>query len=290
MRSARLLLCAILLAGPSATTRGSPAPSPPPAALRLDPFYARYLDAGGIPLVGSARVPDEALAKARDIVLAMLAHRPDLKAQLVRGGARVAILAEQEAITDLPENRGWKKPAKDDPRLTACERKHYDLIEAASDRDYWNGRARGSGGLFTAAGAENVLGLPGDRYFGENILVHEFSHAILDAIAAADPALYRAVEAAYAHAVAAGLWKGDYAGVTVQEYWAEGTQFWFDDNKLARLGGANIVSDRDLARYDPALWRLLARVYGDRHRIAADAYYRHPARLDVPPGYQSADC
>jgi len=292
MQSPRLLLlCAALLAAPAAPpSLPGLAPAPPPAALRLDPFYARYLDAGGIPVVGSARVPPEALLRARDIVLAMLAHRPDVKAQLARSGARVAILAVDEAITDLPENRGWKKPAKDDPRLTACERKHYAEIEAASDRDYWNGRARGSGGLPTAAGAENVLGLTGDRYFGENILVHEFSHAILDAVAVVDPGLHRAVEAAYARAVAAGLWKGDYAGVTVQEYWAEGTQFWFDDNKLARLEGANVASDGDLKRYDPALWRLLERVYGDRHRIAADAYYRHAARLDVPPGYQSADC
>jgi hypothetical protein len=294
-RLAALLAAAVLASAGAAAGEGPPAPStaapaPPPASLRLDPFYARYLDAGGIPILGSARVPSEALLRARDIVLAMLAHRPDLQAQLARSGARVAILAVDEAITDLPENRGWKKPAKDDPRLTACERKHYGEIEAASDRDYWNARARGSGGLPTAAGAENVLGLAGDRYFGENILVHEFSHAILDAIAAVDPALHRAVEAAYAHAVAAGLWKGDYAGVTVQEYWAEGTQFWFEDNKLARLAGANVASDRDLRRYDPALWRLLERVYGDRHRIAADAYYRHPASLDVPPGYQSADC
>jgi hypothetical protein len=236
------------------------------------------------------RVPPEALAKARDTILAMLAHRPDLRAALARRGARVALIAADEAITDLPEHRGWKKPARDDPRLTACELKHYAEIEAVSDRDYWNARARGSGGLFTTVGAETLLAAPGSRYFGENLLVHEFAHAVLDAVEKADPPLYRAVTAAYGRARAAGLWQGDYAGVTIQEYWAEGTQFWFNDNMLARLDRTTIVSDADLARYDPALAAALARAYGDRHRLAGDPFYRHPARLNVPVGYKSADC
>jgi len=299
-RSRRLLLltaAVAVLAGCTgggagvAATASSPSPvlSPPPA-LRLDPFYARYLDAGGIPIVASARVPEAALERARGLVLAMLAARPDLRAELVREGARVGIIAADEAITDLPEHRGWTRPAKDDPRLTACERKRYAEIAAMSDRDYWNARARGNGGLFTTVGAENLLATPGGRYFGETILVHEFAHAILDAVARADPALHRAIEAAYARARAERLWEGDYASVTVQEYWAEGTQFWFNDNMLARLDRANVVSDRDLARYDPPLAAALARAYGRRHRLPGDPFYRHPARLAVPAGYRSADC
>lgn len=241
-------------------------------------------------MVGSSRVPAEALLRARRIVAAMLAHRPDLAAELVREGARVGVMAADEAITDLPEHRAWKKPARDDPRLTQCELKHYDRIEAASDRDYWNARARGIGGTFTTVGAENLLGERGDRYFGETILVHEFSHAILGAVERIDPALYRAAEAAYSDAKSKGKWKGDYAAVTLQEYWAEGTQFWFNDNKLARLDEGPVVSDSDLERYDPALYRVLERVYGGRHRLAGDPYYKHPARLDVPAGYKSADC
>jgi len=220
----------------------------------------------------------------------MLAHRPDLRSELVREGVRVGVIAADEAITDLPENRGWKKPARDDPRLTACELKYYDRIEAVSDRDYWNARARGIGGAFTIVGAENLLAERGDRYSGENILVHEFSHAIFGAVEKADPKLYRAASAAYAHAKAAGLWKGDYASVTLDEYWAEGTQFWFDDNKLARLDGADVVSHEDLKRYDPALYAVLAKVYGKSHRLADDPWYRHPARMDVPVGYKSAEC
>lgn len=293
-RRLRLLAAlAVLAAGPgpvSAAPRPESGVGAPSTGLRLDPFYAKQADAGGIPVIGSARAPDAALLVARDLVLDMLTHRPDLREEMVRQGVRVGVMAPDEAITDLPENRGWKKPERSDPRLTGCELKYFDRIEAMSDRDYWNARARGTGGRFTTVGAENLLALAGGRYFGENILVHEFSHAILEAVARADPTLYRAAERAFAEAKAKGLWKGDYAAVTLQEYWAEGTQFWFNDNMLARLDGAEIVSDRDLRRYDPALASVLGRVYGRRHRLAADPWYRHPARMNVPVGYKSAEC
>jgi hypothetical protein len=208
----------------------------------------------------------------------------------MRQGVRVGVIAQEEAITDFPEHRHWKKPSPDDPRLTACELKHFARIEAMSDRDYWNARARGIGGTFTTVGAENLLAMPGSRYFGENILVHEFSHAIFSAIQRADPALYAEVERAYRAARAAGKWKGDYASVTIQEYWAEGTQFWFETNMLARLDEREVLSAKDLRAYDRALYRALRKAYGKRHRVTGDPFHRHLARLNVPKGYKSADC
>jgi hypothetical protein len=260
----------------------------PPAG--TDPFYAKYRDAGGIPVIGSARVPDAAIVRAAEIVRDMLARRPDIRAQMVRQGVRVGVIAEEEAITDLPEHRHWTKPRRDDRRLTSCELKYFERIEAQSDRDYWNARSRGTGGRFTTVGAENLLAVPGSRYFGENILVHEFAHAVLDAIRAADPKLFEEVEAAYRAALSAGRWKGDYAAVTLTEYWAEGTQYHFNTNMLARLDERPVLSDRDLLAYDPALAAALAKAYGRRHRIGADPFHEHHARLNVPEGYKSAEC
>ena len=82
------------------------------------PFYTKRLDAAGLPVIASARAPDEALAAARDIVTGMLAHRPDLARHLVRQGYRVAVMAAEESTTDLPEQSAWTRPAADDPRLT----------------------------------------------------------------------------------------------------------------------------------------------------------------------------
>lgn len=256
---------------------------PPPPALRLDPFYVRHIDAGGIPIVASAKVPDEALRSARDIAVAMLAERPDLHRWMAASGFRVAVMAPDEATLDLPEQRDWKKPAPDDPRLTRCERKHYaERIGALSDRDYWNARARGMGGQLTSAATENLLGIPGTRYYGENIFVHEFSHAILDAIRQRDPALHASIANAYAAAMARGLWRGEYAATTVGEYWAEGTQLWFDTNQITVVDGRRLLHHGDLRRYDPALYAVLGQVYGRNHRLPGDVFHRHPAR--VPRG------
>ncbi len=263
----------------------------PPEALRLDPFYRKYADAGGIPIIGSAKVPDAALLIARDIVNAQLSRRRDIRAELARQGVRVAVIAPDEGTTDLPENRDWKKPSPDDPRLTSCERNEYAArIGALTDRQYWNQRTRGSGGTLTSVGAENLLGLPGTRYFGENILIHEIAHAILNAVEQVDPSLFHRIDSAYRRALAGGRWKGDYAAVSLQEYWAEGSQFWFNSNMISRLDDGTILSREDLERYDPALHAALGAVYGDHDRIRADIFHNHMARLNVPAGRKSADC
>lgn len=274
-----MVLCALT----SAQIACAAAPTAPPKSLHLDPFYAKYLDAGGIPVTSSAKVPDPVLASARSIVLQMLAHRPDLKAELVREGYRVVVMAESESTLDLPEQAGWKKPARDDIRLTRCERKHYDeRIGRLTDRQYWDWRARGMGGRLTSGAVEDLLGLPTSRYYGETIFVHEFGHDVLQAIRAADPALYASVGRAYAHAEAAGLWHDEYAMTTLDEYWANGTQFWFNSNKLEVMNGRRVLSDADLKAYDPQLYTVLARAYGDRHHLDGDPFYDSPAR--IPPG------
>jgi hypothetical protein len=275
---------AIIAAAALAQAACAAVPTAPPKSLGLDPFYAKYLDAGGIPITSSAKVPDAVLEKARSIVLQMLAFRPDLKAELVREGYRVAIMAQSESTLDLPEQSGWKKPTKDDPRLTRCERKHYqERIGRLTDRQYWDWRARGMGGRLTSGAVEDLLGLKSSRYYGETIFVHEFGHDVLEAIRNADPDLYAAVERAYAHAKAKDLWHHEYAMTTVDEYWANGTQFWYDSNKLEVMDGRQVLSDADLKAYDPELYAVLARAYGDNHHLAGDPFYDSPARIPKGP-------
>ena len=249
--------------------------TPPPDSLELDSlFYRKYTDAAGIPVVSSARVPDAALLVARDIVVHMLLRRPDLREHMAAHGQRVGIMSVDETTTDMPEQRDWKKPAYDDPRLTAGERAQYyepGGIASMTDREYWARRARGMGGRYTTGAEENVLGYPGTRYFGENILVHEFSHAVHGAIRRVDPELAAAIQAAYDTALEAGRFPGHYAANTVAEYWAEGTQWWFGSNYEACFDDVVLYTPEDLAAYDPELFRLLGRVYPD-HRIPMDVH------------------
>jgi hypothetical protein len=119
----------------------------PPTSLGLDPFYKKYADAFGIPIVSSELVPDAALLMARDIVNYMLLKRPDIRAAMVERSSRVLIMAESEGEMDLPERSSWTKPAKNDPRLTQRERDTYDSpngIGSMTAQQYWNNRARGS--------------------------------------------------------------------------------------------------------------------------------------------------
>ncbi|WP_208420156.1 hypothetical protein [Paraflavitalea devenefica] len=249
--------------------------TPPPASLSLDTFYKKYADAFGIPIVSSPKVPNAALLMARDIVNCMLTKRPDIRAELVRRKARVLVMAETEMETDLPERSNWKKPTRDDRRLTPGERENYDKpggIASMTDREYWNKRARGMGGTVTSCAEENLLGYPGTRYYGENILVHEFSHNIMGALRNADSALFAEIAPAYEAAKAKGLYKGQYAINTVAEYWAEGSQWWFWSNYEFYDGNIRVQSPEDLKSYDPTLYSILERVYATHH-IPADVYH-----------------
>ena len=272
---------------PAAETNRQPAATPlvsgyeaamvtaPPASLGIDTFYKKYGDAFGIPIVSSEKVPDAAILMARDIVNYMLLKRADVREALVTRKARVLVMAHTEMETDLPERRDWKKPAKDDRRLTPGERENYDKpggIAGMTDRDYWNRRARGMGGTVTSCAEENLLGYPGTRYYGEHILVHEFSHNIMGGLRTADPALYKEIEEAYEKARAAGMYKGQYAINTVAEYWAEGSQWWFWSNIEFWDGIVRVQSPDDLKAYDPGLYHILERVYAGHH-IPADVYY-----------------
>lgn len=247
----------------------------PPSELKLDSFYKKYTDAYGIPIVSSHKVPDDALLVARDIVNYMLLKRTDIRAALIKQKARVLVMAETEMETDLPERSNWKKPTKEDRRLTPGERENYDKpggIASMTDREYWNRRARGMGGTVTSCAEENLLGYAGTRYYGENILVHEFSHNIMSAMRVADTAMLTRINKAYAAAKEKGMYKGQYAINTVAEYWAEGTQWWFWSNYEFYDKDTRIQTPDDLKAYDPDLYALLDEVYWG-HQIPTDVYH-----------------
>jgi len=247
----------------------------PPASYGFDPFYKKYTDAFGIPIISSEKVADDALLMARDMINYMLVNRPDIRAGMVKLNARLSIIGKSEMQTDLPECRDWKKPAFDDRRLTPGERASYYQpggIASMTDRGYWDQRARGMGGIQTSCAEENLLGYPGTRYFGENIMVHEFSHNIMAVLQKIDPGMIKEINAAYQAAKAKGLYKDQYAINTVAEYWAEGTQWWFWSNFEYYDGETRVQTPDDLKAYDPVLYELFSRVYAGHH-IPGDVYY-----------------
>ena len=228
---------------------------PPPPAVDLDPFYEKYLDVGGIPVISSSKVPDQALHRAKGIVDEMLVHRDDLRRTMAEMGVRVVIIAVSEVTTDIPE---WS-----------------DLYEAFPSTD-WNTRARGLGATprrpATGAAEENVLCYPDDPYKYEDILVHEFAHTML--IMGVEQRqggrkFRERLELAFRHALDAGLWEGTYAGENPDEYWAEGVQSWFGLNDPPGPIHNYVNTREELEAYDPELGNLIQEVFGNANVTAS---------------------
>ena len=221
----------------------------PPDAVRktfnLDPFYEQWIDVEGLPVVASAKVNPYAVREAVWLIRQMIGHRQDVLQALAKNNVRFAVMAHNELTTQIPE--------------------HSDL----QPDYYWDRRARGLGSTparpAVSCGEENLLNYQGDPYFTENILVHEFAHAIHQmGLNTVDPSFDDRLKGLYDAAVEKGLWKDTYAITNRAEYWAEGTQSWFDTNR-ANDDQHNHVDTRDkLKEYDPALAALLAEVYGDK--------------------------
>ena len=218
-------------------------------------FYTQRIEAHGFPIVGSAKVNPYALKEAAFLLDLMLAHRPDVRDAMIKSGARLCILAWNEFTTDLPE---WKWLA-DVPAPG---------FESISTRDYRDARARGMDGSLTdpycSCAEENLLAYPGDPYAAECIFIHEFAHNIhLRGMVNVDPTFDERLKATYDAAMKAGLWKGKYAAVNHHEYFAEGVQSWFDNNRVNDHDHNHVHLRSQLIEYDPGLAAMCREVFGD---------------------------
>jgi hypothetical protein len=117
---------------------------------------------------------------------------------------------------------------------------------------------------YCSCGEENLLGYRGDPYAAECILIHEFAHNIhLRGMVNVDPTFDARLKAAYTKAMAAELWKGKYASVNHHEYFAEGVQSWFDNNREDDHDHNHVDTREELLNYDPELAELCREVFRD---------------------------
>lgn len=210
-------------------------------AYGLGEFYQKHAAVGELSVVASARVSDFALHEAAWILGRVMDGRGDLLRTMASNGCLVAVMAWSEYTTDLPQQRGLKPKA------------------------YWDKRARGLGGALVSCGEENLLAYPGDPYPDENILIHEFAHAVYEqGLRAADPTFDARLKAAYAQAMERGLWKGTYSAENPSEYWAAGSQDWFGRKRENDAATNHVNTREELKAYDPSLAALCKEVYGDR--------------------------
>ncbi|MAJ28528.1 hypothetical protein CBD41_03805 [bacterium TMED181] len=219
---------------------------------QLDDFYQLHVDVGGFPVVSSDRVYEEALLEARYLILKMVGHRPEILKAMASSKTRFTVMAHDEWTTDVPEHSDLRPP------------------------EYWDRRARGLGATrwrpCVSCGEENLLGFEGDPYAKENILIHEFAHAIHEmGLVTLDPTFDDRLDQTYRAAMEKGLWAGVYAATNRMEYWAEAVQSWFGTNRENDPQHNHVNTRDELRAYDPAVAALCHEVFGD-----GDWRYVHP--------------
>ena len=231
-------------------------------------YYTKYIDAGGVAIIGHYRVDDAHFYNARDIILIMTSKRPELRERLT------PYYEIPPAGTPQPNER---YPSKFRMILFDLHQPGFPTMP-----EYPNGF--GPAGWCGATCQVGVSAFPnsGGRLRGYMILVHEFAHAIHSAINdfnttsnvihsevnALDPTFQPRLEAAYAVALAnaAEEWpsplgflaqysKRSYAMTNDREYWAEGVREWFEYAWLAYEG--ELVWHDDVLKRDPLLYGLL---------------------------------
>ena len=261
----RCVILVLVFAGSILSAADVTEVSAPPPELKLPAFYKKYVSANGYPVVGSEKVSDYALKEAAYLVNLMLTKRPDVRAAMIKSGSHMIIMAHNEYTTDMPEHSHLKP------------------------KDYWDARARGLGGSQTdpvcSCAEENLLAYAGDPYQAECILIHEFAHNIhLRGMVNVDATFDDRVKKTYASALAKGLWAGKYAATNHHEYFAEGVQSWFDNNRENDFDHNHVNTRVELIEYDPGLADLCREVFGD-----TEVKYTKPAtRLkDHLAGYDS---
>jgi hypothetical protein len=189
-------------------------------------------------------VNDYALKEAAYLINMMLAKRPDVRDAMIKSGSRMIVMAHDEYTTDIPEHSRHRP------------------------KDYWDARARGLGGSRSdpvcSCAEENVLAYKGDPYSTESIVIHEFAHNIhLRGMVNVDETFDDRLKATYNQAMTAGLWAGKYASVNHAEYFAEGVQSWFDNNRQPDHDHNHVDTREELKQYDPRLAAICEEVFGD---------------------------
>jgi imidazolonepropionase-like amidohydrolase len=236
-----------------------------PEHLNLPAFYKKSVSVKGFPIVSSDKVSDFALKEAAYLIDKMIGHRQDIINNMIKRNCRLVVMAHSEFTTQVPEHSKMT-PAK-----------------------FWDRRARGLGSSrsdpVVSCAEENLLCYPGDPYNTENIMIHEFAHAIhLNGIYDVDTTFDKRLAETYKAAMAKGLWKSKYAANNKAEYWAEGVQSWFNTNRPPDHDHNHVDTREELKEYDAGLAKLVGEIFGD-----GKWRYKRPSQRKSPGHLQGFD-
>ena len=223
----------------------------PPAGVH--PFYQKYINAGGIVIVSSPKVPDAALVTARETVLFLLSLRPDMHQAMLKNKPRIAIMAISETAADLPE------------------------FGTENEGEWGLGQMPGDP---TSLVSEKGICYPGNPAYRANFLVHEFVHMLHNlAMPDIEPAMVDEIYAAYRIAVTEGRFPAPQdeplQGITPfdaygdDEYFTHAVNAWYDLNETlpgpwmdVKIGeqGPRSGTRTELQQEDPTICAIIERL------------------------------
>ena len=219
---------------------------------RLDPFYTRYGNADGIPIVATDEPEDEAIRRACQVVMDLSSKVANARETMRTNRVYFIMMAKTEKTVQTPEYRS---------------------------RGDLDARARGFGNNPGLCAEENVMcDRTTDRWRGESICVHEYAHVMhLYVWNRTDPQFNSKVTAAYDNAVRTmRLYGNTYAASNATEYFGEIVQDWYNTNLEASASGNGVhnhINTRaELEEYDPMGYALLEEVLPDVPAYK-DCYY-----------------
>ena len=216
---------------------------------KIDPprqgFFSKEIVVRGIRILAHADVSDAAVDEAARRLDRQLSRCPEIAANMAVQGAEMHVIGKDQQVSDLPEHRHLKG-------------KPFDGAKTVDER------ARGLGGLLASCCEENLLTLPSDRWKDHrDICMHEFAHGILSYGVTRD--IRDKVEAQRKKSLAAGKWKGTYAGSNDQEFFAELTMWYFGTRgDYTNIEPPPSPGPQWLRSYDPEAYALLDDIYSGR--------------------------
>ena len=230
-----------------------PQPIVPPAAVvdffELTPFYQQWINVAGFPVLASEEVNPYAVKEAAWIIWQMIGHQPDILKVLARSRKRFTVLAVTESFSDTPEyEASFNFPTKFMEAYVRDVNCNCPITLASEEHLLYSG-----------------LGVPP--------IIHEFAHTIHEGLNRMGREFDNRLRATYEAAMEEGLYRGFASSTNRDEYWAEGSQSWFNASR------SNVPKTRAaLKTYDPDLAKLLAETFGD-----GDWRYTPPdTRLHLP--------
>lgn len=219
----------------------------PPEGSAIDPFYSKYINCSGIPVVSSYKVPDEALLIADSTFDFMLRGLDDVRNKMIEEGVYFVVSGFSEDWRTFPEWAASSVP-----------------VDAAAQYD-----PRQRAGVTLE---ESILCSSTRGFETDNITVHEFAHAMhFSGMNKVHSGFDSELRGLYNAARAAGLWDNTYAATNHGEYLADGMQAWYNVQTPSGVAGGNgsdnLVRRRtDLQAYDSGLYNFINKYFNDWER------------------------